>query len=248
MTVIRQLIVCGIASAMVCAVSARASAQDAINHSGHWAGTLDVPAGPLRVEVDLVRSDGGEYFGVVSIPDQDVNRAPLSSVSVVGQAVTFQIVESIPGDNVFQLMHQSDGRMTGSFTHRPYTMNLSLTRTGEPQLTPPARSTAIEKTLEGRWRGVLDIDGQRLRVELVLSTGATGAAEGVLVSLDQGNARIPVTSVTQAGSDVRLDVRSVGATFAGVHSTNADELAGTWVEGRASVPLTFKKADAAMLP
>ena len=96
---------------------------------------------------------------------------------------------------------------------------------------PSEHSTAIEKWLERRWRGVIDIEGRRLPVELVLSTGATGAtgaAEGMLVSLDQGNPRIPVTSVTQARRDARLGVRRVGATFAGVHNADAAELAGTW--------------------
>ena len=77
-----------------------------------------------------------------------------------------------------------------------------------------------------------------LRLVLKLANGATGAT-GVLVSLDQNNAEIPVTAVQQQGARVKLFVTMIGGTFDG--ELKGGQLAGTWTQGPLSLPLVFKR-------
>jgi hypothetical protein len=59
------------------------------------------------------------------------------------------------------------------------------------------------------------------------------------VSLDQGNIEIPVATITQDGSRLKLLVTMFSGTFDG--ELKGGELAGTWTQGQLSLPLVFKK-------
>jgi hypothetical protein len=83
-----------------------------------------------------------------------------------------------------------------------------------PKFEVAQKSTPISKELEGSWEGSLDVKGQILRLVPKLANGANGAT-GVLVSLDQNNAEIPVATVTQQGSRLKLLVTMIGGTFNG---------------------------------
>lgn len=219
-----------------------AFAQNGLDPSGHWSGSIDLPAGSLDLEFELAKSSAGEFFGTVTIPDQGVKAVPLTHIVVTDRSIGFQIIQSAQGDNLFDATLASVGHeMSGTFTHKPYAMNFHVSRTGDARLTPPGASTPIEKALEGEWAGALDVEGQTLHVALTLSTLADGTAAATLVSVDQGNLKIPVNSVVQHGVDVALDVRMVGGTFAGVHNAGTHELKGTWTQGPLTVPLTLTR-------
>lgn len=219
-----------------------ALAQDKPDPSGHWAGSIELPAGSLDLEIDLAKNSTGELFGAVTIPDQNVKSAPLVNIVIRGSGVGFQIAQSSQGDNLFDATLASAGQeMSGVFTHKPYSMNFHVTRSGEARLTPPATSTHIDKALEGEWTGALDVQGQTLHVVVTLMNQADGTAAATLVSVDQGGLKIPVASVVQHGVDLSLDVRVVGGMFTGVHNADVHELKGTWTQGPLTAPLTLTR-------
>ena len=219
-----------------------AFAQNGLDPSGHWSGSIDLPAGSLDLEFELAKSSAGEFFGTVTIPDQGVKAVPLTNIVVTDRSVGFQIIQSAQGDNVFEAtLASAEKAMTGTFTHKPYAMNFHVSRTGDAALAPPGGSTPVEKALEGEWTGALDVQGQTLHVALTISTLADGTASATLVSVDQGNLRIPANSVVQHGVDVSLDVRMVGGTFAGVHDVGTHQLKGTWTQGPLTLPLTLTR-------
>jgi hypothetical protein len=82
------------------------------------------------------------------------------------------------------------------------------------------------------------VKGQILRLVLKLANGVDGAT-GVLVSLDQNNAEIPVATVTQQGPRLKLLVTMIDGTFDG--ELKGGELAGTWTQGPLNLPLVFKR-------
>ena len=219
-----------------------AFAQNGVDPSGHWSGAIDLPAGSLDLEFELTKSSAGELFGTVTIPDQGVKGVPLTNIVVTERSIGFQIIQSAQGDNLFDATLASVGHeMTGTFTHKPYAMNFHVSRTGDAKLVPPGVSTSVEKALEGEWAGALDAQGQILHVALTISTLADGTAAATLVSVDQGNLKIPVNTVVQHGAEVSLDVRAVGGTFAGAHNAGTHELKGTWTQGALAVPLTLTR-------
>jgi CubicO group peptidase (beta-lactamase class C family) len=90
--------------------------------------------------------------------------------------------------------------------------------------------------LTGRWLGELQAGPQALR--LVLEVDEAGAV--VLVSLDQGNARIPASSGKCEETQIDLEFASIKGRLKAVLGP-ADTLVGNWSQGGADRPITFTK-------
>ena len=74
---------------------------------------------------------------------------------------------------------------------------------------------------------------------LTLANGPDGAT-GKLVSLDQNNFEMPVTTIAEEGARLKFTVSMVSGAFDG--ENKGSEIAGTWTQGALSLPLTFKRA------
>jgi len=106
--------------------------------------------------------------------------------------------------------------------------------------------TAAAADAAGHWQGSLKpTPTVELRLALELTQNSAGGLAGVLVSLDQGGVRIPLTTVTEREGVVRLEAKSVGGAFAGKLSGDGSELAGEWTQGGGSAPLVFMRLAAA---
>lgn len=71
--------------------------------------------------------------------------------------------------------------------------------------------------------------GAPLRLVLNISNERDGAV-AQLVTLDQGNAQIPVTTVTQKGAKLSLLVNAVGGSYEGEINADKTQLKGTWTQ------------------
>ena len=91
-----------------------------------------------------------------------------------------------------------------------------------------ARAAPTCASLAGRWGGTLRTGGQELR--LVLEIDAAGVAS--LVSIDQGQERIPATGGTCSADGVKLVFGSVGGRLE-AKQTPEGALEGTWHQGTA---------------
>jgi hypothetical protein len=204
--------------------------------SGKWIGTL--PAGPgLEMEINLARK-GTDWYGTISVPQQGTKGAPLGEVTVKSPTVTFTI-KGAPGDPRFSGALSEDGKtISGTFTQGGGSLPLSLAWKGEPTFEVPQKSTPVTKDLEGSWEGALEVNGTTLRLRLNLTNGSAGAT-GVLVSLDQGNAEMPLSTITQEGGRLKVVLSMISGAFEG--ELKGSELAGTWTQGPVSAPLVFKR-------
>ena len=66
------------------------------------------------------------------------------------------------------------------------------------------------------------------------------AATGSLVSVDQGGVEIPITTITQTGSHLTLELPSIAGKYSG--DLKDGKLVGTWSQGPGSAPLEFTRA------
>jgi hypothetical protein len=213
-------------------------AQSGAAPSGHWQGAIQTPDGDLNVEIDLAKMSDGGWIGTISIPAQNTKGLRLTDVSVKESAVSFAI--KAPGDPRFQgTVAKEGGKMTGEMMQSGFNMPFQLTRTGEPKIEKPAQNPPLTKELEGTWEGTLNAGGQTLRLRFVLSNQA-GKATGTLISLDQGNAEIPIEGISQTGAAVKITVPVVNGGFAG--NLKGTEIAGTWSQNGNDLPLTLTKA------
>ena len=231
---------CAVALVSCLAGAALLSAQNDMR--GHWTGTLDTPVGSLGVEFDLDKAPGG-WIGSASIPLQNATGLPLDAISFADGKGTFRI-KGAPGDPTFSGTLSADGKtLDGQFTQGPGGIPLKLSRTGDPKVDVPKPSPAVAAEFVGAWEGTLEAN-MPLRLVLTISNSKAGA-EAELVSLDQGNARIAVSTITQTGKKLTLQVNAVGGGYEGEINSDATQLTGSWTQLGNSLPLTLKKTTAA---
>ena len=214
-----------------------ASAQSPANPAGHWEGSVEVPGQALAIVVDLAPKEQA-WVGTISIPAQNLKGFPLADITVKESAVGFGM-KGVPGDPRFTGTLSPDGKsIAGQLSQGGGTLPFTLAWKGEAKIEEPPRSTEITKELEGSWEGSLDVQGNVLRLVLKLAN-QPGGATGVLVSVDQGGVEIPVTSITQTGSQLKFTITTINAGYAG--DLKDGQLTGTWSQGPGSWPLAFKR-------
>lgn len=112
-----------------------------------------------------------------------------------------------------------------------------------PALAPVAAAgqDAVPPSLAGAWQGTLVVDGDALRIGLVVDDTA-GRYEAYLVVIDQDGARLPVERVALTGTTLRLDIGAVPGGFTGTLAADGQAITGTL--GQGALPLTFARVDA----
>jgi hypothetical protein len=99
--------------------------------------------------------------------------------------------------------------------------------------------------IEGIWQGILEVPGQSLRLVAHIARKADGTFEATVDSPDQDAKGIPVAQTTFAGGTLKLAISAVSASFEGKLSADGKQIAGTFKQGGASLPLTLKRVDRA---
>ncbi len=225
---------------MACAAALSAQAD----MKGHWSGTIDTPVGALVMEVDLDKAadggGGGVWIGSVSIPAQNASGLPLEKITFVDGKGSFHI-KGGPGDPAYTGTLSADGKtLDGTFTQGPQSLPLKFSRTGEAKVELPKASAAVAPQFLGKWEGTVNF-GMPLRLTLTISNGKNGS-EATLVSLDQGNAQIPVSEITQQGTKLTLIVKAVGGDYTGEMNSLGTEIKGSWTQVGMTTDLVFTKA------
>ena len=206
--------------------------------SGHWIGSMNVQGKDLQLEVDIVARDGGKWEGTASFPEMNAREIPLGGISVQGSAMTF-LISGVPGDPTFKGTLSKDAKtLSGDFTQGPAAGTFTLAWKGEGKVAAAPKNTPVSKDFEGAWEGALDVNGTVLRLNVTL-TNKDGVATGTLVSLDQGNATIPISVITQTGAHLTFTVPAIAGSYAG--DLKDGQIVGTWTQGPISPPLTFKR-------
>lgn len=117
-------------------------------------------------------------------------------------------------------------------------------REPSPESTGGASSSSISRSqsLGGHWQGSLRSSPfVEMRLALVIEEGPVGTWQGLIISLDQGGARVPLTALSEEGGAVHLAVESLGGTFDGRLSADGSQIAGEWKQGGGAVSLAFER-------
>ena len=216
------------------------SAQPVVDPSGHWEGTIQVPDMPVQVEIDLTRNTKGELAGTFT-QTQRLNGLPLANLAVENRAVTFQVKGSPAGERLFKGDVSDDGQsMTGKFAQAGYSIPFVLRRTGDARVEAAARSARIGNALEGTWNGTLEVNGVTRQLVLTMANQPDGTSTGSFLNVEEG-LEIPISSISQTASNVTLDIRAVGGSYAGVLNDAGSEISGTLKQGNATLPLNLRK-------
>ncbi len=240
--VLRRLLPRLSAFVIVSAVCSRAAETTV---AGYWEGNVSLPNRELEIRVELSGGAGSPWKGTIDIPLQGMRGFALGGVKVDGAAVEFAL-PGIPGDPRFAGKLAADAEsLAGDFRQGDNTFPFRIERKVKPAAQAfeevPAKGVP-GKGLAGKWRGsIKPMPGMELRLDLELTADSAGKHEGVVISLDQGNTRIPVSSLTERAGAVRFETPAVGGTFEGKVSDDGSEIAGEWTQMGRSTPLVFKR-------
>lgn len=214
-------------------------AQITNDPSGHWEGSITMPFGEVRFEIDLARDDHGKVSGTIGVPEQTLKGLPLTSVAIDRTSVTFSIRGGQGG--IFTGTVSADGRsMAGTASSQEGEAPFDLTRTGDAHIAAAPKSALIGKELEGTWNGTLDVRGGR-RVILRMANQPDGTSSGTLVSVDEGNLELPVVIVHE-GSTLCLTSPITGGSYSAVLNAGASQLAGTYTTSQGmALALTLRR-------
>lgn len=97
-----------------------------------------------------------------------------------------------------------------------------------------AGALARDDRFEGSWNGVLDVGAAQLRLELHIDDSAEGY-RAVMVSVDQGGARIPASAIRFDADRVEVTMTAMGARYTATLTDG--RLEGTFAQGGAEFPL-----------
>ena len=105
---------------------------------------------------------------------------------------------------------------------------------------PPANLPVV-----GNWNGALNTGSGWLRVVVHVTQDKNGNLAATLDSPDQGAQAmgIPINLITIKDSDLHFEIEIFAASYDGTLNKDHSEIAGTWKQGGASLPLNFIRTD-----
>jgi pimeloyl-ACP methyl ester carboxylesterase len=114
-----------------------------------------------------------------------------------------------------------------------------------PQAHPAAPTTPAQiadaHSITGEWQGMVS----RLHLIVKIEQAPDGALAGKLTSVDQGNVSIPIDTVSfSPNTGLRLELKSIGASYEGKLSDDGSQLVGTWQQSGNSIPLSLRRPGA----
>ena len=219
--------------------------------AGRWEGVITLPNKQLRVTVVLAQNEKGEWSGSLGLPDLNISDFSISKVEAKPDSVLFDTSEML---SEFSGNISSDGAtMKGDWICallRAVPVPMQLKRVSEATLAPAAKSTSISKEFEGTWEGTAKVGttwetdnplaGGTMKLQVSFATSADGSGTGVLLKLGERDVKLPLSSVSQAGSSLRFKARGEAVTFTG--ELAGEELKGEWRQfGFEPVAATLKR-------
>jgi pimeloyl-ACP methyl ester carboxylesterase len=98
-----------------------------------------------------------------------------------------------------------------------------------------------QPTVVGIWEGTLDAGAAQIKLILHIDA-KDGALVGRLDVPAQGASDMPIDSISIAGSTLKFELKSLGATYEGKLETNGIQISGEFRQGGQAFPLVFNNS------
>ncbi|MEM8946073.1 MAG: protein kinase [Planctomycetota bacterium] len=93
------------------------------------------------------------------------------------------------------------------------------------------------------WEGTLDANGKQLRLRFEITKDDADKFSGKMVSLDQKNAEVPLSTMTVTDGQVSMQFEAANAGFVGEANGQSSEVDGQWTQGNQTFDLTIRRTD-----
>jgi len=94
-----------------------------------------------------------------------------------------------------------------------------------------AQESSKASPVDGIWLGTLQLGGQSLRIQVLLTSDAQGQEHCSMDSIDQGAFNVACTNVTYADRKLNFDIPAVKGQWSGELSADQNALNGNWKQG-----------------
>jgi hypothetical protein len=213
---------------------------------GYWKGAITLPSAELEVSLTFTSADDG-WSARLDIPIQGIRQMEMDNVAVDGSSVTCRM-PGVPGEPTFHGTLAEDGNsIEGKFLQNGQSFQFNVARAEPPAdadidiYADYVKPGVPGEGLAATWNGLLHGGPAKLRTILEITSSEAGLT-GVMVVVDQGGARIPISAVTLGeGSAVRFEAPMVGGIYEGKMSPDGAELYGTWSQSGQKIPLDFHR-------
>jgi hypothetical protein len=214
---------------------------------GYWQGTLKAGNTPLRVALKITERTNGIFRAVFNSLDQ--GGLDIEATTVSYQAPTVKAEFGGIGAAFEGTVDSSDRVITGNWTQGSATVPLTLERANAQ--TAAAKEADIEaqkdyshtgpNDLPGHWQGTLVVKqaGVKLRLALNIAKLPDGKFSCSMVSIDQGGAEVPASTIEYVPPNLRVEWNSLGASYNG--KLENGKLTGAFRQAGAAMPLAFER-------
>jgi len=207
-----------------------AKAQDVV---GDWQGTLKAGGAELRLALHITKAEGGELNATLDSIDQGANGIPASAITLKDSQLNLT-VEAWHGTY--------EGKVNAAATEidGTWTQGQSLPLNFKRAVAQPAHKPAPPSEIDGTWLGTLDAGNAKLHLFFKIVNTQDGLT-ATMQSSDQSPQWIPATSVTRTGTSLTIEIKGIGASFAGKIGADRSSISGTFTQAGKAFPLWLQR-------
>jgi hypothetical protein len=124
----------------------------------------------------------------------------------------------------------ANGALMGDYLQAGNTTPFTLLKSGLPQVDLPRLSTRISNQFEGKWKGVMDLFGYPIQVELkVANQGGKASAQFHIAGKRDSSVRID--PMIEENNNLMLESSETGISYEGRLRYETAEIIGTYRQG-----------------
>lgn len=232
-----QLVIRKLALSMVLGVLALPAGRAQAQLAGDWQGTLRVNTAGVewRLALQLSADKAGALTGTLRIIDSDGAPAtPVTGISLKGS--TFRIAVDAMHASYESTVNKAGSEIDGTWSWLGQSQPLNFRRAIPQAALKPVPPSDID----GIWAGVLHADDVQVRTFLkIVNTSAGLTAEWQ--TPDQSPTWVFATGVRRDGAALTIEVKAIGATFAGRISEDRDSIDGAFTQAGRPLPLNLTR-------
>lgn len=144
------------------------------------------------------------------------------------------------------LLHQAFQRLIGGLTLLTVAVACiglpNLVNAQDENLSPDANANTKATQETETWLGTLDVGVAKLRLQLQIEDADSEEPQATLISIDQGDAKIPITSFSRSEKGIEFACQRPVIKYAGKLSDDGQRIVGTFTQGR-DFELVFERVD-----
>jgi hypothetical protein len=200
--------------------------------AGDWQGTLSAGGTQLRLVLHVTTGKDGSLTATLDSVDQGANGIPVTAVTLKASKLSLTVDAA---HATYEGMVNKDATEIDGIWSQGQPLPLNFKRAAPQTAVEPAPPSDID----GTWMGTLNAGAIQLRI--IFKIANTPAGLTAKVENPDQSTWFPASAVKRDGAALTVEVKGIGATFAGKISANLNSIDGTFTQMGNDLPLLLKR-------